>query len=367
MRNEVLIVIPTFNEKENIAKLIKKIRDFKIDADILVVDDNSPDGTGKIADQISKSDKGVFILHRKEKTGLGRAYVAGFKWGIENGYKKLISMDADFSHPVEALEKLINLCNSKTVVIGSRYTKGGKITGWKWPRYVNSWGANLVTRTLLQIKAKDATAGFKCYPVEFLKAINLDKIQASGYAFQVEMPLLAQDNGFRLVETPITFADRISGESKISGELMKSAKIVFKLAAGKKSYRQFVKFAIVGAINTVVDWAIFYPISIVWLKSPGTLSAQSIKQISKAISFIFAAASSYFMNRAWTFRSKDKAIAKQAGKFFVVALGGLIINQIAFYGATAILNWRSIFGLIAATAAATLWNFFLNKVWTFKN
>jgi len=363
---KTLIVIPTYNEKENIARLVEAIKKEKVPADILVVDDNSPDGTGKIVDALLKGDKSIHVMHRKEKAGLGKAYVAGFKWGLEQKYNKLISMDADFSHPVEALKDLVKLCNPKTVVIGSRYVLGGKIVGWNTRRYINSSGANYVTRALLQIKAKDATAGFKCYPEEFLRKINLDNIHSAGYAFQVEMLLLAQDNGFKLIETPITFVDRRSGESKIQGELAKSAKVVFRLAAQKKTYRQFIKFAIVGAINSGVDWGIFYPLKIFLPNIFTGLSLQAIKQISKAISFTISALSSYIMNRKWTFRSQSKRVHIEGLKFMIVATGGLIINSITFYLVTSQLGWRDIFALIAATAAATLWNFVLNKLWTFK-
>lgn len=337
------------------------------DADILVVDDSSPDGTGKIVEKLAAKNKGIYLLNRTKKQGLGKAYVAGFKWGVARKYKKFVSMDADFSHPPEALVKLIELCNDKTVAIGSRYIKGGKIVGWDARRYINSWGANFVTRIMLAIKAKDATAGFKCYPVSFFKAIDLDQIQAAGYAFQVEMLLLAQENGFKLKETPITFKDREVGESKISGELSKSAKLVFKLFSQKKSVRQFVKFAVVGAVNTLVDWAVYYPVRLLILRWFPTINLQSARQIAKAISFIISALSNYYMNRKWTFRSTEKKVIAEAGKFMVVALGGLLINSLVFFYITSKLNWRDIFGLILATAAATLWNFFINRNWTFKN
>ncbi len=363
---DVLIVVPTFNEKENISNLILEIRKAKVDADILVVDDNSPDGTGKIVEDLRKSDKGLFVLHRKEKAGLGKAYVAGFSWGLEHGYKKLISMDADFSHPVSSLNSLINLCSKKSVAIGSRYIKGGKIVGWKWNRYANSWGANYVTRALLRIKAKDSTAGFKCYPAEFLREVNLETIQAAGYAFQVEMLLRAQELGYKLLETPITFVDRTAGESKIQGELKKSAKTVMQLAVSKKSYRQFVKFAIVGASCALVDWAVFYLVKLIYSNYFSSVELQMARQIAKAVSFIFSASVNYYFNRIWTFKSKDKAVASQATKFFLVASIGLLFNSVIFYAVTAKLNWRDIFGLIIATALVTLWNFFINRIWTFK-
>jgi len=360
MKNSTLVVIPTYNEKENLEKIVEAVKLQDVPADILVVDDNSPDGTGKIADHLCQKYSWVKVLHRTQKVGLGKAYVAGFKWGLGRGYKKLISMDADFSHPVEALSDMIETCASNTVALGSRYIKGGKIVGWNLERYLNSWGANLVTRTILQIRAKDTTAGFKCYPEQFLNKIDLDKIQSAGYAFQVEMLLLAQDNNFKIKEIPITFTDRVAGESKIQGELAKSAKIVFKLAIAKQSYRQFAKFAVVGAINTLVDWAVFYLL----LLSTG-VDTQLVKQIFKALSFMVSATSNYMMNRVWTFRSKDKKILQQALRFFTVALGGLVINQVIFYLITGLGHMADIYGLILATASATLWNFIFNKKWTF--
>jgi dolichol-phosphate mannosyltransferase len=364
--SQVLIVIPTFNEKENIANLIGAIEKESLSVDILVVDDNSPDGTGKIVDKIIKEKKFVSIIHREKKEGLGRAYIAGFKWGMERGYKKFVSMDADFSHPVSAIPSLVELCDAKSLAIGSRYIKGGKIVGWNSKRFINSWGANLFTRTLLRLRAKDVTSGFKCFPIEFLKSIDLDAIQGSGYAFLVEMSLLAQEGGFKLRETPITFTDRVAGESKISGELKKSVKLVFKLAFGKKSYRQFAKFAVVGASCAVIDWGIFYLIKIILNKYAPDIDLQVARQISKAASFVVSASANYYLNRIWTFKSRDSAVVAQATKFFVVASIGLLFNSAIFYLVTALLGWRDILGLIVATGIVTIWNFFLNKKWTFK-
>lgn len=361
-----LVVIPTFNEKGNIKKIIEEIFRKTDRVDILVVDDSSPDGTGGIVAKLKEENKKINLLIRTKKEGLGRAYVAGFKWGMSKGYNKFISMDADFSHPPSAVEKLVDLCDSRTVAIGSRYVRGGKIVGWDSRRYINSWGANLVTRIMLAIKAKDATAGFKCYPVSFFRKINLDKIQAAGYAFQVEMLLLAQENGFALKETPITFKDREIGESKISGELSKSAKLVFRLFVQKKSIRQFVKFSAVGAANTLVDWVVYYPLRILILNWFPSLDLQNARQIAKAFSFVVSAMSNYYMNRKWTFRSTDKRIIAEAGKFMIVATGGLFINSIVFFYATSKFNFRDIAGLILATAAATLWNFLIHRSWTFK-
>lgn len=362
MKN-TLIVIPTYNEKENIVNLVGEIRRQKVEADILVVDDNSPDGTGRIVDDLRKKDKGLFILHRKEKNGLGRAYVAGFNWGLKEGYKKLISMDADFSHPVEALPRLIKACSSKTVAIGSRYVKGGKIEGWAWNRYVNSSGANFVTRLLLGIHAKDATAGFKCYPAEFLSQADLDNIKSGGYAFQPEMLLIAQDKGFKLVETPITFVDRRAGESKIQGELVRSAKIVFRLAVSRKGLRQFVKFGVVGLSGTLVDLGFYNLLAIVF--------GANI-YVARTISFTLAATSNYILNRKWTFRSTDKKVAAEYSKFLFISVIGLLMNL----GIMKLLEpMASRFGtellqknipVLIAIIIVLLWNFFANKFWTFR-
>lgn len=364
--NKTLIVIPTYNEKENISNLIATIRRQKVQADVLVVDDNSPDQTGKIVETLRRTDKSLFALHRKKKNGLGRAYAAGFKWGLGHGYTKMISMDADFSHPVDVLPKLIEICNPKTVAIGSRYVKGGKIEGWAFNRYLNSYCANFVTRIMLGIKAKDVTAGFKCYPAEFLISIDLENIKSGGYAFQPEMLLLAQDRNFVLAETPITFVDRQAGKSKIKGELLRSSKIIFRIALSRKGMRQFIKFGIVGFINAGIDWAIFFILKLILPGILGFLNPQQLKQLAKAVSFIVSALSSYAMNRRWTFRSTRKDVGREAFKFFVVATGGFVINNAAFYLITAIVGWNDVWGLLAASGAATFWNFFLNKKWTFK-
>lgn len=362
---KTLVVIPTYNEKSNIKKIIEEIFKKTEKVDILVVDDSSPDGTGKIVEKIIENDKRVNLLTRTKKEGLGRAYVAGFNWGIGKNYTKFISMDADLSHPPEALNALIEMCDSKTVSIGSRYVRGGKIVGWDAKRYINSWGANFVVRSILGIKAKDATAGFKCYPIEFFKSIELDKIQAAGYAFQVEMLLLAQEKNFKLKETAIVFKDRVAGESKISGELSKSAKLVFKLFSQKKSVRQFIKFAIVGAVNSLVDWAVYFPLRILF-QNITSLDLQIARQIAKALSFIVSALSSYYMNRKWTFASKEKRVIAEASKFMIVASVGLLINSTVFYFITSYFGWAEFYGLVIATAVATFWNFFVNKGWTFK-
>jgi dolichol-phosphate mannosyltransferase len=273
-------------------------------------------------------------------------------------------MDADFSHRPEDLPKLLDAPESVDVVIGSRYIPGGKILGWDIKRQINSRGAIFVARLLLGIKPKDATAGFKRYSRKFLKFITNHKLIASGYAFQVEMVLSAQQNGYHITEVPITFVDRTVGESKISGELMRSAKIVWRLFIQRQGIRQFVKFALVGLINTVIDWIIFFI-----LKQPLSVHGQLGKQFAKAGSFIVSATSSYILNRRWTFRSDDKRVALQMIKFFIVASIGLVINNTIFYFMTAprFLGLHDIWGLAFGTGLVMIWNFVFNKYWTFKS
>ena len=353
----LLVIIPTYNERENIGPLIDSINANVPKADILVVDDESPDGTGKLVDSLVKKNSSVHCLHRKTKEGLGRAYVAGFKWALERPYEFVVSMDADFSHDPKFLPAMLEKSDDKTVVIGSRYTPGGKIEGWGADRYLLSTVANLVTRTVLGLKPKDSSAGFKIYPRSFLEKLSLDQVLAAGYAFQVEMLLRAQEHHFKIKEVPITFTDRRVGESKISGEARRSMGVVLQLAWQREGLRQFIKFGLVGALNTVVDWGIYF-----LLNRYATLA----KLVAKSCSFIFAAISSYVLNRRWTFRSTNPKVMREFLKFVAVATTGLGLNTLIFWFISMHLHLPDIIGLFTATALVTVWNFTINKYWTFK-
>lgn len=358
---KTLIITPTYNEKENIEKFIPAVLSCA-QADILIVDDNSPDGTANIVRKIIKNNPRVHLLFRKNKEGLGKAYMAGFAWAIEHNYDYVVSMDADFSHRPEDLPKLINQPSNVDIVVGSRYIPGGKIIGWNINRQLNSRIANIVTRVLLGFKAKDVTAGFKRYRVDLLKKIDFASFYSLGYSFQVEMLNWAKQNGLTISEVPITFVDRTAGESKISGELKKSAQAVWQLFLRRKGVRQLIKFLIIGFIGALVDWLIFY-----LFKIPLGQYGQSGKQLAKLGSFVFSATINYILNRKWTFRSSDRKIAQQAGKFFTIATFGLVLNNIIFYIITSpkLLHQRDIVGLVLATLLVALWNFSLHKKWTF--
>lgn len=367
MNLKYLICIPTYNESENIKNILISISCLKLkNVNILIIDDNSPDKTSKIVKKIIRNktlNNKIFVIDRKNKQGLGKAYITGFKWALKHNYDYILSMDADFSHHPKYLPKMIKKSKNYDVIIGSRYIKEGKIIGWPWFRYLNSWGANIFTRIFLGLKPKDVTSGFKCYNNKFLSSINLDKIVSSGYAFQVEMIKLAQENNFSIIEFPIVFTDRKTGKSKISGELTRSIKSIFSLALQKKSYRQFIKFGIVGATGTIIDLLAYNGLAI--------FLGFNI-YIARSISFILGAINNYILNRVWTFRNKNKQIAKQFSKFIFISFIGLLIN---------LLIMRSLQGLVSpieneflrknipvfiAIIIVFFWNFFINKYWTFK-
>ncbi len=222
-----LVIIPTYNEKENIQKIIETVLAFKTGYHVLVVDDNSPDGTGDIVDEM-KAQIGdrLQILHRKEKNGLGPAYIAGFKFALENGYDYIFEMDADFSHKPEDLDRLLEACKKEDcdLAVGSRYTKGGGVGDtWGWYRHFLSFGASMYVRMITFMPVMDPTAGFKCYSRKVLETINLDNISFAGYAFQIEMKYSAYRRGFKIKEVPILFNDRELGTSKMNTSIVGEA------------------------------------------------------------------------------------------------------------------------------------------------
>ncbi len=223
--SDSLVIIPTYNEKENIEKMIRKIFLLSFPFHILIVDDGSPDGTAEIVKNIQKefSDK-LFIEERKGKQGLGTAYIHGFNWALKRKYEYIFEMDADFSHKPEDLIRLREACvKGADVTVGSRYIRGGKVENWPMGRILISKYASLYVRIILWINIHDTTAGFKCYRRKVLEAIDFDKINFTGYAFQIEMKYTAHKLGFKVVEVPITFKDRTEGVSKMSMNIFKEA------------------------------------------------------------------------------------------------------------------------------------------------
>lgn len=221
-----LVIIPTYNEKENVARIMDAVMQLEGDFHVLIVDDGSPDGTADIVRQKQgEYPDRLFLKERSGKLGLGTAYIAGFKWGLERGYDFLFEMDADFSHNPTDLVRLWEACAQKggDIAVGSRYVRGGKLVNWPWDRIMLSYGASLYVRLVTRMPVKDPTAGFICYKSRVLQTMDLDDIRFVGYAFQIEMKFVARSLGFSIVEVPITFTDRQEGVSKMSSHIIKEA------------------------------------------------------------------------------------------------------------------------------------------------
>jgi len=236
--NAKLIIIPTYNEAGTITDLIKEIFKTYFEVDILVVDDSSPDGTGDIIEALSMSDCRVKCLHRREKQGIGPAYIDGFKWAIEKNYEYIMQMDADFSHDPGYVPRLFELAKDYDVVIGSRYVRGGGVKDWGIIRKIVSRCGSLYARVILGIPVNDLTGGFKCFKRDVLKNIGLDKIITRGYAFQIETTYRAYKKGARIREFPIIFTDRRVGGTKMTGEIFfEAVSAVLKLKVKSKSIK----------------------------------------------------------------------------------------------------------------------------------
>ena len=224
MADRTLVIVPTFNEKFNIARLIPAILAQDPSMEVLVVDDASPDGTGAIVDSIAASDPRVHIIHRAGKLGLGTAYITGFRWALERKYDLIFEMDADFSHNPERLPEFLTAIADADLVIGSRYQDGRvNVVNWPMSRLFLSYSANIYARAVTGLPIFDTTAGFKCFRRNVLESIDLSSVKSNGYAFQIEMHFRVWKRGFRLVEIPIIFVDRTEGESKMSKRIVREA------------------------------------------------------------------------------------------------------------------------------------------------
>ncbi len=236
--SEIVVIIPTYNEKENVERIVAEVLSQPLDISVLIVDDNSPDGTGEIADRLAESDPRVHVLHREGKQGLGTAYIAGFRYALERGAQYCFEIDADFSHDTRDIPRLYDAATKADAAIGSRYIKGGGCENWSIFRWMISRGGNLYTKLVARTKTVDATSGFRCYSRRVLEAIDLDRVDARGYAFQIEMTFVAEALGFRLVEVPIIFTDRMGGKSKMDADIFwEGLKVVWNL---RKKYRDLL-------------------------------------------------------------------------------------------------------------------------------
>lgn len=237
--NQTLIVVPTYNERENLPPLTQRLLSLPISVDLLVVDDNSPDGTGKIADDLAANHPTIRVLHRSEKNGLGRAYIAGFKWALEKGYEFIFEMDGDFSHNPDDIPKFLEAAQNADLVLGSRYINGIRIINWPLRRLMLSKAAANYVHFITGMPFTDPTGGYKCFRRRALEAIDLDAVRSNGYSFQIEMTHKIWRQGMKVVEVPIIFTDRFMGRSKMSGHIVREAlTMVWRLLLQNKLRRR---------------------------------------------------------------------------------------------------------------------------------
>jgi dolichol-phosphate mannosyltransferase len=213
---KVLVIIPTYNEAENVKPIVKRVRASVPDADILIADDNSPDGTGKLADELAAGDDQVHVLHRKGKEGLGAAYLAGFQWGIDHDFGVLVEMDADGSHQPEELPRLLTALKGADLVLGSRWIPGGRVVNWPKSREFLSRGGSTYSRFMLDVPIRDVTGGYRAFRKETLEGLGMGEVASAGYCFQVDLAWRAVKAGYHVVEVPITFVERERGDSKMN-------------------------------------------------------------------------------------------------------------------------------------------------------
>ena len=221
--DRVAVIMPTYNERANIEAMVGRVRRAVPGADLLVVDDNSPDGTGEVADKLAAEDSHVHVLHRERKAGLGAAYIAGFRWALDQGYGVVVEMDADGSHLPEELPRLLDALAGADLVLGSRYVPGGTVVNWPKSREMLSRGGNTYARLLLGIKLKDSTGGYRAYRASTLRQIALDEVESQGYCFQIDLAMRAIRAGLTVTEVPITFVERVHGSSKMSRAVVAEA------------------------------------------------------------------------------------------------------------------------------------------------
>ncbi|GLZ28396.1 dolichol-phosphate mannosyltransferase [Lentzea sp. NBRC 105346] len=238
----VLVVIPTYNERDNIGKIVKRLHAALPQVHVLVVDDGSPDGTGQLADEMAAADERVHVLHRTEKAGLGAAYIAGFTWGLERDYGVICEMDADGSHAPEQLHRLLDALPGADLVLGSRYVPGGSVVNWPKHREFLSRGGSLYSRIVLGSNVRDMTGGYRAFKANTLRKLNLASVASAGYCFQIDLLWRTLELGFKVIEVPITFQEREYGESKMSGNIVREALVRVTKWGLRRRYTQLRNF-----------------------------------------------------------------------------------------------------------------------------
>ncbi|HEX7834194.1 MAG TPA: glycosyltransferase family 2 protein [Pseudolysinimonas sp.] len=319
-----VVIIPTYNERVNLREIVRRVHDWVEGAHVLVVDDASPDGTGALADELSAGDPRIHVLHRAGKAGLGAAYRAGFAWALERGYEQVVEMDADGSHDPAHLPALLAALAEADVVLGSRWVAGGGTEGWPLRRRFLSRGGSAYARLMLRLKQRDVTGGFRAYRADALRRIDPATVDSQGYSFQIELLWRASQQGLRITEVPITFVERVHGESKMSSAIVVEALVrVTRWGLRMPLPTQLLGFLSVGAIGFVADIGAFNLLRLTVL-SPDRVHGGAV--LAKALSVLLAIAVNWLGNRYWTFGERRRTdMAREAIEFVLAsALGGAV-------------------------------------------
>jgi len=327
-----VVVVPTYEEAANIDRLLDAIHEMVPDADVLVVDDNSPDGTAALVAERLDFGERVWLLERPGKAGLGAAYRAGFAWALERGYDRIAQMDADLSHPPERLPALLAALDDADLAVGSRYVAEGGVAGWPWRRRLLSWGGNVYVRAVLRTGVRDNTAGFKAFRSDALERIGVLDSESNGYSFQIENTWRAAEAGLRVVEVPITFTDRTAGASKMSGAIAVEAltRVLFW------RFSEVFMFLAVGGFGYVVDVLAF---NVFRSFEPFSTSDPAY---ARTLAVVLAILVNYVGNRAWTWRdvaSEDRR--RELSLFFLFSLIGFGFSLVTLLISHDVLGYTS--------------------------
>ncbi|HWH26790.1 MAG TPA: glycosyltransferase family 2 protein [Pseudolysinimonas sp.] len=367
--NRAVVIVPTFNEVENLVDIVARVHAAVPSAHVLVVDDASPDGTGLLAEQLAAGDPRIHVLHRAGKAGLGAAYRAGFAWSLERDYEQIVEMDADGSHDPAHLPALLGALSDADLALGSRWVAGGGTVGWPWHRRILSRGGSAYARLVLGLSQRDVTGGFRAYRAEALRRIDPAMLSSQGYSFQIELLWRASMAGLRIAEVPITFVERVNGASKMSGAIVVEAMArVTKWGFQAPLVKQLIGFISVGAIGFGIDIGVFNALRLTVL-SPDHVHGGAI--IAKAVSVSVAIAANWVGSRYWTFRDRRRPdVIREAAQFVLTSAAGGLVALLCLGVSHYVLDLRSPFadnlsanvvGLVLGSAV----RFVLYRSWVF--
>lgn len=374
-----LIIIPTFNERENLESLVSRVM-MQDGVELLIVDDNSPDGTGLLADALARGLARLHVLHRSEKAGLGTAYRDGFTWGLNHGFDILVEMDGDGSHQPEELSRILAAMESHDVVIGSRWVDGGKVTDWPWRRMLLSRAGSAYARVALALPFEDITGGFRAYSRDAIRQLELESVASQGYCFQIDMLARAHRVGLDIAEVPITFVERRFGSSKMNHAIIAEAianvtrwglqRLGSKLFPERlrRFARQMLMFLAVGSLGFAIDVGVFTVLR-VGVLSPASVHGGPI--LAKLISTSLAILANWAGNRLWTFRSnRHDDVLREGLRFGMASVAGLLVSVGCLWVSHYVLGLTSVVAdnvssNVVGLALGTGLRFVLYRSWVF--